>query len=294
MTATATPHSAATPPPDHTEGLRLRASPRLQGAPRERPPTSAPQPGSGPDIAGAPLWLLLGLAALASAGWLMERRRRRELEADKDSVLWAGVQPDGSSIITEVDEAIAAEEDPGAGALPPEPASSLTSTSARREATLSDLHDLDGRLRRRRASGDLLSAVLLLQQHLADFRFTSPWVFLELRELYHLLSRERDWELARELFQLRFGQRAPLWQAPSTAQAELVEDAVICDEITPDWPYRETRVAILRWVLGEPEIPDQPHQPPVLALGVYRDLLFVDRLLDGVQLTRPPQLDSLL
>ena len=91
-----------------------------------------------------------------------------------------------------------------------------TTAGARREATLSDLHELDGRLRRRRASGDLLAAVLLLQQLVAAFRFTSPWVFLELRELYHLLSRERDWELAPEVFQLRFGQRAPLWQAPST------------------------------------------------------------------------------
>lgn len=279
----------------------MRASPQLQAVPLPRPPpasspagraaTQQPAP-SGPTTGNSPLWLLVGLAGLASAGWLLERRRRRELETEKDSVLWAGVQPPGSSIITEVDDGeadhdSAASEPPPTG-LPP------TTASARREATLTDLHELDGRLRRRRASGDLLAAVLLLQQHIADFRFTSPWVFLELRELYHLLSRERDWELAREVFLLRFGQRAPLWQAPSTADAQLVEDPVICDEILPLWPFREARVAMLRWVLGEPETPGQPSHPPVLALGVYRDLLFLDRLLDRVLITRPPAVDSLL
>lgn len=308
MTATLTPHAAATPPPADAGGLQLRVSPQLRAVPLERPPAATPQPAKvaasasahdGPAPAASaeypPLWLLVGLAALASAGWLVERRRRRELESDKDSVLWAGIQSPGSSIITTVDEV---ETDPGSNppATPP-PVTSvppLAVAGAHREATLTDLHDLDDRLRRRRASGDLLSAVLLLQQHIADFRLTSPWVFLELRELYHLLSRERDWELAREVFLPRFGQRAPLWQAPSTADAALVEDPVICDEIVPHWPYREARVAMLRWVLGEPETPDQARHPPVLALGVYRDLLFLDRLLDRVQLTRPVQIDSLL
>ena len=279
----------------------MRASPQLQAVPLQRPPPAsspasraATQPApSGPTTGNSPLWLLVGLAGLASAGWLLERRRRRELETEKDSVLWAGVQPPGSSIITEVhgidqDHDSDPSQSPLPTGLPP------TTASSRREATLTDLHELDGRLRRRRASGDLLAAVLLLQQHIADFRFTSPWVFLELRELYHLLSRERDWELARELFLLRFGQRAPLWQAPSTADAQLVEDAVICDEILPLWPFREARVAMLRWVLGEPETPGQPSRPPVLALGVYRDLLFLDRLLDRVLMTRPPAVDSLL
>lgn len=244
-------------------------------------------------LGNSPLWLLVGLATVASAGWLLERRRRRELEIEKDSVLWAGVQPPGSSIITEVDDGDAADD--GAASEPPLPTGPPPTTSgARREATLTDLHELDGRLRRRRASGDLLAAVLLLQQHIADFRFTSPWVFLELRELYHLLSRERDWELAREVFQLRFGQRAPLWQAPSTADAQLVDDPVICDEIVPRWPFREARIAMLRWVLGEPETPGAPYHPPVLALGVYRDLLFLDRLLDRTLITRPPAVDSLL
>lgn len=299
MTATSAPPPAAPPPPEPPEGLQLRASGQLQAVPLARASASAPvgqasAPGStGGTFGDSPPWLLVGLAALASAGWLLERRRRRELETEKDSVLWAGVQPPGSSIITEVD---GSEQDDDSGpSQPPRPIGPPPTTAgARREATLTDLHELDGRLRRRRTSGDLLAAVLLLQQHIADFRFTSPWVFLELRELYHLLSRERDWELAREVFQLRFGQRAPLWQAPSTAEAALVDDPVICDEIVPQWPFREARVAMLRWVLGEPETPGAPSHPPVLALGVYRDLLFLDRLLDRVLITRAPVVDSLL
>lgn len=298
MTATSAPPTSPTSQP---EGLQLRASPQLQSVPLHRPsPASAPRSltatptdASGRTVGKSPLWLLVGLAALASAGWLLERRRRRDLETEKDSVLWAGVQPPGSSIITELSDADAVDDAATSGS--PLPAGAPpTSAGARREATLTDLHELDGRLRRRRASGDLLAAVLLLQQHIADFRFTSPWVFLELRELYHLLSRERDWELAREVFQLRFGQRAPLWQAPSTAEAQLVDDPVICGEIVPCWPFREARVAMLRWVLGEPATPGEPYHPPVLALGVYRDLLLLDRLLDRVLITRPPAVDSLL
>lgn len=300
MTATAAPPATATPAPSPPEGLQLRASPQLQAVPLHRAKAaSAPASRTAGQAAArwgtldnSPLWLLVGLAAMASAGWLLERRRRRELETEKDSLLWADVQPPGSSIITEVD---ARPVDDGAASRPPLVAGQPPTTAgARREATLTDLHELDRRLRRRRASGDVLAAVLLLQQHIADFRFTSPWVFLELRELYHLLSRERDWELAREVFQLRFGQRAPLWQAPSTAEAQLVEDPVICDEIVPRWPYREARMAMMRWVLGEPETPGEPYHPPVLALGVYRDLLFLDRLLDRVLITRPPAVDSLL
>ena len=300
MTATSAPRATPALPPAPSEGLQLQASPRLESIPLH-PPLAASRPASriatpaepARSVANSPLWLLVGLAALASAGWLLERRRRRELETEKDSLLWADVPPPGARITPARDDDAPAGQGAGsqpavAAALPP------TTAGARREATLTDLHELDGRLRRRRASGDLLAATLLLQQHIADFRYTSPWVFLELRELYHLLARERDWELAREVFQLRFGQRAPVWQAPSTAEAQLVEDPVIGDEIVPLWPYREARVAMLRWVLGEPETPVEPHRPPVLALGVYRDLLFLDRLLDRVLITRPPAVDSLL
>ncbi len=87
-------------------------------------------------------------------------------------------------------------------------------TNSRREATLIDLHQLRGKLKRRRERGDNVAALLLLQQHLVDFRYTSPWVFLELLELYRLLDRPHEWDIARDAFRKRFGQNAPSWAAP--------------------------------------------------------------------------------
>jgi len=303
------PLESAPLPRSEPDALLLRPSVELSSVPTSR----AALTGSGQAASGSiavpqhtlaehlqqsldesPMWMLIGLAALASAGWVVERRRRRELETEKDSVLWAGVQPAGSSLITNLEEipqdAANAPTVPGAGDTP----LPTTTASSRREATLIELQQLDGKLRRRRARGDVLAATLLLQQHLADFRYTSPWVFLELRELHHALRREQEWELAREAFRARFGQRAPVWQAPSTAHVELADDALICDELIAQWPYREARMVIRRWTLGEQEVPAQQQPAPVLALGVYRDLLFLDRVLDRLMITRPPPEDSLL
>lgn len=243
----------------------------------------------------SPDWALIALAALATAGWVVERRRRRELQTEKDSVLWAGVQSAGSSILTYPSEPPQQEAAvPEASPSPDGEAAPPSSLVSRREATLIDLQQLEGKLRRRRARGDLLAATLLLQQHLAEFRYTSPWVFLELRELAHLLGRGQEWELAREAFRERFGQRAPVWQAPSTADAELAQDALIAHDLAAQWPYREARMVIRRWVLGEPTLPTEEYHAPILALGVYRDLLFLDRLLDRVMVMRPEPADSLL
>lgn len=275
------------------DGLVLRPSTELGALPAPPPAMTASSqedPLSWPDIPQA--WLFSGLALLASAGWLLERRRR--LETEKDSILWAGVQPTASSIITTLgDDETQPVGLPPVAPPPPCPPAFGESVS-HREATLIDLHQLDGRLRRRRARGDLLGAVSLLQQHLVDFRYTSPWVFLELRELHHLLAREQEWELAREAFRARFSQKAPLWQAPSTADAQLADDAQICSELVPEWPYREARMVMLHWLLGAPEHRQQGYRPPILALGVYRDLLFLDRVLDPIMLTHPPLTDSLL
>lgn len=241
-------------------------------------------------------WLLIGLAAMASAGWVLERRRRWRLEAVNDSILWAGVQPPSSSIITSTGEfEPTLPPDASAAAPAPPPAAPVgTHTISRREAALFDLQQLHAKLRRRRARGDLLAGVSLLQQHVADFRYTSPWVFLELRELLSQLDREQEWEAARAIFQERFNQRAPVWQSPSTADVQLADDANISRELIAQWPYRETRMVILNWMLGEPGSRQQGYAPPVLALGVSRDLLFLDRLLDGVMLERPPTTDFML
>lgn len=301
MTASLPPAQTSAQAAEGGDALVLRESQQLDSVPALRPVVAVQTPATessavhlGRSITDSPAWILIGLAALASAGWVVERRRRRELETEKDSVLWAGVQPAASSIITNVEDV---PEDvlhdgaaPDSGPTAPLP---MTTAASRREATLIDLQQLDGRLRRRRVRGDMLAAVVLLQQHVADFRYTSPWVFLELRELHHALRREQEWELAREAFRARFGQRAPVWQAPSTAHVQLASDTAICDEVTAQWPYREARMVIRRWVLGESESPGEQHAP-VLALGVYRDLLFLDRLLDRVMVSRPLPRDSLL
>jgi hypothetical protein len=287
------------------QSLQLGTVPLQPGSTATRatvPAQGVPDPVAPDSFAGhfaralndSPAWVLLGLAALASAGWVVERRRRRELETEKDSVLWADVQPPGTSIVTNLDHVLGeelADADREGNATAP---LQSTTIASRREATLIELHQLDSKLRRRRVRGDLLAATLLLQQHLADFRFTSPWVFLELRELHHLLGREQEWELAREAFRARFAQRAPVWQAPSTAHVQLADDAAICEEVAAQWPYREARMVVRRWVLGEGESGEDHGPVPILALGVYRDLLFLDRLLDRIMLTRPPIEDSLL
>ena len=316
MTSTI-PTEFRAPPTAASEGLALRSSTEL-GALPSTPRLVIPEatiqqsvrstavsgtPGGNPfitelsQLAGtSEPWLLTGLVVLASAGWLLERRRRRHLETEKDSLLWAGVQPTASSIITTLDE-VDETVPQGECEAPPAPSIAATAfgeTNSHRETTLIDLHQLDRRLRRRRARGDLLGAVQLLQQHLADFRYTSPWVFLELRELQHLLAREQEWEVARDAFQSRFAQKAPLWQAPSTADAQLADDTEICRELVTEWPYREARMVVLRWMLGDSEIHQAGYRPPLLALGVYRDLMFVDRVLDHIMLTRFVPPDSLL
>ena len=241
-------------------------------------------------------WLLAGTALVATFGWIVERKRRRLLEVDKDSVLWADVQPPGSSIVTTaggLDDILPDSPDPAESARAIY-VTAIGETNSRREATLIDLHQLDCKLVRRRARGDIVAAVLLLQQHLVDFRYTSPWVFLELRGLYKLLDRQREWEVAREAFRNRFGQNAPVWAAPSTEALAFVDDAQLCGELVRKWPQREARMFVLRWMLGEHDMRQKCSGPPLLGLGVYRDMMFVDTLLDEVMVARPPPADSLL
>lgn len=247
------------------------------------PPPSRPAPGT------ALTWALGGLAALAALGWITERRRRRLLEMEKDSVLWADVQPPGASIITTMhglDEILPDSPDPEVSARAVLP-QALADTSSRREATLIDLHELHGKLWRRRGRGDNAAAVLLLQQHLVDFRYTSPWVFLELRELYQLLDRQAEWDTACEAFGQRFGQEAPMWEAPSTAECQLVENPLLHEQLSLHWPRREARLFILRALLGEPELRQKGTGPALLRLGEYRDLMLLDKVLDEIVSLRP-------
>ncbi|MGE0498002.1 MAG: hypothetical protein AB7I35_17195 [Ramlibacter sp.] len=228
-----------------------------------------------------------GIAVIASIGWMIERRRNKR---EQDSVLWADLQPAASSIVTKarsLDSILPDSPNPAESARAIY-VTAIGETNSRREATLIDLHQLQQKLQRRSKRGDHVAALLLLQQHLVDFRYSSPWVFLELRELYRQMGREKEWEIAREAFRDRFGQNAPLWNAPSTAQVGLDTDPDLAGQLVPLWPYRKARMWILRWMLGEPEMRARCMGPPLLPLGVYRDLMMLDELLDEV-MTTPPQ-----
>jgi hypothetical protein len=227
-----------------------------------------------------PLTIALGgIALVSSIGWVIERRRNRR---EHDSVLWADVQPAASSLVTRVnslDDILPDHPNPAESARAIY-VTAIGETNSRREATLIDLHQLDQKLQRRRKRGDVVAAVLLLQQHLVDFRYTSPWVFMELRELYKELALQQEWDVAREAFRARFGQNAPLWSASSTAGAELLDDTHLCNGIVGQWPLRPARMWILRWMLGEHEMRVKAMGPPLLPLGVYRDLMLMDSVLD--------------
>ncbi|MBI5278234.1 MAG: hypothetical protein HY854_17430 [Burkholderiales bacterium] len=295
-----------------TDTLPLRRSERLAYVPPERlPPASpvstaeartldAPERGSSLELPSETraAWGLGAVASMAAIGWLIERRRRRLAEMEKDSVLWANVQPPGSSIITtagNLDDILPDSPDPAEKARAIY-VTQVGETNSRREATLIDLHQLHGKLRRRRDRGDIAAAVLLLQQHLVDFRYTSPWVFLELRELYQLMGRQPEWDVARITFRQRFGQNAPLWDAPATDHKQLVDDAQLSRELSRLWPYREARIFFLRWMLGDPDMRHKNSGPPLLPLGVYRDMMLLDQVLDDeVMVIRPQKVaDSLL
>lgn len=293
----AVPASAAPATPPH-------AQPQVPATPRPAP--AAAQAAEGPDARPqvqiqleqhALTWVMSGVALLAGVGWAVERRRRRALEVDKDSVFWANAhQGSSASIMTTtrgLDRILPDSPDPAEAARAIY-VTAIGETNSRREATLIDLHQLRGKLKRRRERGDNVAALLLLQQHLVDFRYTSPWVFLELLELYKVLDRQMEWDIARDAFKQRFGQNAPAWSAPSTETMELADDPQLSEELALHWPYRESRMFILRWVLGDPTMRMRNAGPPLLGLGVYRDLMLLDSILDDVVVVRTQPADTLL
>lgn len=228
-------------------------------------------------------WALASFALAAGVGWLYERRRRVQLEADGGAGHWATALASsrrgessgaGGETLPQGRDHVAAST--------PVYVTVIGDTPSRREATLVDLHDLRARLEKLSARRDFKSAAELLEQHLADFRYSSPWVFLELRELYRQLDRPEEWELVRDAFRARFGQNAPRWSAPSTAAHEIADDRQLCGDLVRKWPQRETRLFILRWMLGDAQSRQTSAGPPQLALGVYRDMLLLDSVLDHV------------
>ena len=323
-----TPATAAPFPTEsdsEASAIALRASTELMVVPPERAPApakpAAAEPPASLSLAGltrletalqaavtlprrivsAPpaevTWALASFALAAGVGWLYERRRRRQLEVDGDAGLWptapgtsrrrpsqAGVDesfPDGREIVA---------------AARPVYVSVIGDTPSRREATLVDLHDLGEKLQTLSERRDLMAAAELLEQHLVNFRYTSPWVFLELREVYGKLDQREEWELVRDAFRTRFGQNAPQWSASSSAGEEIANDKQLCGDLVRKWPQRDARLFILRWLLGDAQSRQKSAGPPQLALGVYRDMLLLDSLLDEVmsaRATAPPVLADL-
>jgi hypothetical protein len=232
-------------------------------------------------------WVFASAALAAGAGWLFERRRRVQLERELVSSVPTTQRRLRS--VTPSDRGMA-DSDMSTSEMGLAGQSihvlGIAETTSRREATLVDLHELLGNLKRLRAKGDKRLAADLLEAHLVDFRYTSPWVFLELRELYRLLDRPEEWELARDAFRLRFGQNAPQWSAASNADAEIADDTQLCDELLRKWPWRDARLFILRWMLGDAASRQKSSGPPQLALGIYRDMMFLDALLDDAMAVR--------
>lgn len=315
------PTALPTEPEDGTGALVLRPSLELEAVPLERPPAppkaavpvaaelpSAPTfitplqaaiedrlPGaanlSSRLLVAAPPQVTWGLATVALAagvGWLYERRRRIERERGADSALWPTVRgklPVKTS--RRPAEDTVRNSGPSDEGLPSIQVFAISETTSRREATLVDLHVLLGNLIKLRAKRQPAAAVDLVEGHLVDFRYTSPWVFLELRELYQQLDQREEWELARDAFRARFGQNAPRWSAPSTAADELADDAQLGKELARKWPRRETRMFILRWMLGDAASRQKNFGPPQLTLGIYRDMMLLDAVLDEVMTNSP-------
>lgn len=232
-------------------------------------------------------WSLASVALAAGVGWIYERRRRMELQLEADSALVSSRRgvANKRAAPTGIGETLPGIPAPSSG--PISYASVLGETASRREATLVDLHQLHESLLQLRVKRKFGAAAELLEEHLIDFRYTSPWVFLELREQYRELDQAEEWELARDAFRARFGQNPPPWKAPSTATETLADDQQLCQDLVRKWPYRDARLFILRWMLGDALTRKKNFGPPLLALGVYRDMMMVDLLLDEVMAVRP-------
>lgn len=231
-------------------------------------------------------WALTSFALAAGVGWVYERRRRL-LERDADSAMWPTVRKSRGLKTSRpgLDDTFA-DSSEVAEAGPSIHVFAISETTSRREATLVDLHQLLANLDRLRGKRQIREAAELLESHLVDFRYSSPWIFLELRELYRELEQPEEWELAREAFRIRFGQNAPQWTAPSTAAAEIANDEQLSRELTRKWPRREARMLILRWMLGDALTRQKSFGPPQLTLGIYRDMMLLDALLDEAMAAR--------
>ena len=163
--------------------------------------------------------------------------------------------------------------------VPVASSSNPVASGVRREASMRDLQELDVQLQSCRGAQQAVAAVELLQQHIQRHTRTSPWVFLELHQALHETEQPEQWTALRSKFKTQFGQTAPDWSGvlPVTS---LEADPKLKSELTRLWPGTPTRLWIERWLLGTGSAPGTG--PPMLDLGIYREMLWLDRYLGEI------------
>lgn len=241
---------------------------------RPLPAKSGDAPAIPPEFLTGMNLALAGIAAFATLGWLYERRRRIAFTGD-GTIAWAH-EPHAEA-------KAALDKMLPDGPTPDESARSIyeglgPANGANRRANLGDLQTLARSLGRRWRRMDWDGAQALIERHVADFRETSPWVFQELLLVLRERQRESDWEAPAAAFQRRFGQKAPAWGADLQAWATLADDTQLGTEISRLWPSNDSRHWISRWMLGDSGA-EPGTGPPLLPLGVYRDMLLLDNVL---------------
>lgn len=245
------------------------------------PPSPAARPFGLPDAS----LVAIPVAVALTAGLLLAARANR--------VRRAGALP-AEGIATERRVAEAPEPGPGNDTLPaaqttaPEavPAAPQVAPTVRpaQVASLQDLHDLQERLE---LAGNRISRQRLLEDHLEQHAHTSPWVLLELREVrgsrHYLWADEERTEFAR-----RFAVRPPSDRDWARRHDAILEDPQLGAHLQSGWPL-ETKSVITRWMLGSYDGRPPRHGMPVLTLGTYRELLFLDGLLGAREFDHPSE-----
>ncbi len=145
-----------------------------------------------------------------------------------------------------------------------------------------------GKLQDRLALGaNPIARQQLLEEHLESHAHTSPWVLLELRDVrgprHYLWAQEEREEFAR-----RFSVRPPTDADWARRKDALLRDTQLCELLQESWPL-STKSLITIWMLGSPDGSRPRRGMPILTLGTYRELLFLDSLLGYREFDHPSE-----
>lgn len=266
------------------DGLALKLSYGLRVAPQAPAPSPFALPG--------PWAVALPVAFVLAAGLLLAVRIRRpggrlvEPEAQRGTprriVEPAAAQPaqPAAPAVAPAQARVAARAPVAAPAPPVAPAD-----PPGRTATLQDLHEIQERLAS--IGNNRIAGQQLLERHLEQHEHTSPWILLELRNLrgsrHHLGADEERAEFAR-----RFGVRPPTDTDWARRRDAVLRDEQLCRQLEQSWPLSAKSV-IATWLLGTPDGRRPRHGMPLLTLGTYRELLFLDSLLGAREFDHPSE-----